>query len=386
MREDAGATDITVTVEDTTVVATDTYVILGVSNDGLNSRFTIRLTNLRIPAGAKKATGTLTLIPIDDDTAEADLSIVISGTAGADKEVKSATITLIDDDKDSENIHLSVDIVELNRFDDATDIAVTATLDGKVLRQATSFVLTIGAHPDLGAKPNDDTNDDDKIDDADATKGNREAQRDLDYTVKLATLTIPKNSASGTATITITPLGRLPGTIRIASPDNDNDPTNGIQIEEGGLTLEPVDIKIKKEVAATADAITLSQETIREDAGETTIELKVTLTSALVEDETVRLVILSDGEALPFGDTVTGTPTRDAHYKLTFGPPLIIPAGASEGTTTFTLTPIDDTVVAARGAIYIQVTIGDISAIKTIVLTDDDANSTNIALTASRPR
>ena len=294
--------------------------------------------------------------------------------------VESATITLIDDDKDSQNIHLSVDIVELNRFDDATDIAVTATLDGKVLRQATSFVLTIGDHPDLGAKPKDTDGDD--LDDEDATKDNREAQRDLDYTVKLATLTIPKNSASGTATITITPLGRLPGTIRIASPDNDNDATNGIQIEESGLTLEPVDIKIKKEVAATADAITLSQETIREDAGETTIELKVTLTSALREDETVRLVILSDGEALPFGDTVTGTPTRDAHYNLAFGPPLIIPAGASEGTTTFTLTPIDDTVVAARGAIYIQVTIGDISAIKTIVLTDDDANSTNIALTA----
>ena len=192
VREDAGATDITVTVEttnDTVVVATDTYVILGVSNDGLNSRFTIRLTNLslRIPAGAKKATGTLTLIPIDDDTAEADLSIVISGTAGADKTVAPATITLIDDDKDSQNIHLSVDIVELNRFDDATDIAVTATLDGKVLRQATSFVLTIGDHPDLGANPTDD---------ADATKGNREAQRDLDYTVKVATLTIPKNSAS----------------------------------------------------------------------------------------------------------------------------------------------------------------------------------------------
>ena len=90
VREDAGATDITVTVETTndTVVATDTYVILGVSNDGLNSRFTIRLTNLslRIPAGAKKATGTLTLIPIDDDKAEEDLPIEISGTAGADKD------------------------------------------------------------------------------------------------------------------------------------------------------------------------------------------------------------------------------------------------------------------------------------------------------------
>ena len=380
VREDAGATDITVTVEttDDTVVATDTYVILGVSNEGFNSRFSIRPAGpIKIPAGAKKATGTLTLIPINDDEVKADLSIEISGTAG--KTVESATITLIDDDKDSQNIHLSVDIVELNRFDDATDIAVTATLDGKVLRQATSFALIIGDHP-LEATPNADIDEDGDMDDADATKDNREAQRDLDYTVKLARLTIPKNSASGTATITITPKSRLPGTIRLEAPDNDA-VAEGIQIEEGGLTLKPVDIKIKKEVAATADAITLSQERIREDAGETTVELKVTLTSALVEDETVRLVILSNGEALPSGDIVTGTPTRDVHYKLTFGPPLIIPAGASEGTTTFTLTPIDDAVVASRGPIYIQVTIGDVSAVKTIAIGDDDANSTNISLT-----
>ena len=380
VREDAGETDITVTVEvtDDVAVATDTYVLLGVSDEGFNSRFTIRLTNLRIPAGAKKATGTLTLIPINDDKVEEDLSIEISGTAG--KAVAPATITLIDDDKESQNIHLSVDIAEINRFDDATDITVTATLDGKVLRQAKSFALIIGDRTDLGASPNTDTDRDGDMDDADATKDNREAQRDLDYTVKLATLTIPRNSASGTATITITPRSRLPGTIRLEAPDNDA-VAEGIQIEDGGLTLKPVDIKIKKEVAATADAITLSQERIREDAGETTIELKVTLTSALRENETVRLVILSNGEALPSGETVTGTPTRDVHYKLTFGPPLIIPAGASEGTTTFTLAPVDDTVVASRGPIYIQVTIGDVSAVKTIAIGDDDANSTNISLT-----
>ena len=382
VREDAGSTDIVVTVEvtDGTAVDADTYVILGVSGEGLNSRFRIRLTALRILAGEKKATGTLTLIPINDDVAEADdLSIEIRGTAG--KNVESAFITLIDDDKDSQNIHLSADIVEVNRFDDATEVVVTATLDGKVLRQATSFSLIIGDHPGLDATPNADTDGDGDMDDDDATKDNREAQRDLDYTVRLTTLTIPRNSASGTATITITPNNRLPGTIRIASPDNDA-VAEGIQIEDGGLTLKPVDIMIKKEVAATADAIALSQEVIREDAGETTIELKVTLTNALVEDEAVRLVILSNGDTLPSGDTVTGTPMRDVHYSLTFGEPLIIPAGASEGTTTFTLTPINDTAVASRGPIYIQVTIGDVSTTKTIAIADDDANSTNISLTA----
>ena len=384
VREDAGETDVEVTVEvtDDTAVDADTYVLLGVSQEGLNRRFYLGLTVLRILAGEKKAMGTLTLIPINDDIIDEDLPIVISGNAGG-KTVESATLTLIDDDKDSKNINLSVDIAELIRFDGETDITVTATLDGKVLNEDTSFSLIIGDHPDLEDDPNTDTDGDGDMDDADATKDNREAQRDVDYTATLATLTIPRKSASGTATITITPRNRLPGTIRMESPDKDTDAdAPGIQIADDGLTINPVDIKIKKEVPATADAITLSQELIREDAGETTIELKVTLTDASVEDETVNLAVLSAGAVLPSGDTVMETPQRDVHYTLAFGPPLTIPAGATEGATTFTITPTNDTDAVQRGTIYIQITVGNLLAIIPIVLADDDTNSMNISLTA----
>ena len=385
VREDAGETDIevTVAVTDDTAVDADTYVLLSISGEGLNTRYLIGLTTLRIPAGEKRATETLTLTPINDDVIDADLPIVISGNAGGGKTVESTTLTLIDDDKDSQNIHLSVDIAELTRFDDATEITVTATLDGKVLSEATSFSLIIGDHPDLASDPNTDLDDDGDMDDDDATKDNREAQRDVDYSVTLASLTIPRNAVSGTATITITPQNQLPGTIRVASPDNDTDAdAPGIQIADDGLTLSPVDIKIKKEVAATADAITLSQESIREDAGETTIEVKVSLTDASVEDETVGLAVLAEGADLPSGDTVTGTPLRDVDYTLVFGESLTIPAGATEGTTTFTITPTNDTDVAAHGSIYIQVTVGAVLAIRTIAIVDDDANSMNISLTA----
>ena len=384
VREDAGATDVEVTVQvaDDTAVDADTNVLLTTSSEGLNSRFRIELTTLRIPVGKKKATETLTFTPINDDIIDEDLPIVLSGNAGS-KTVESTTLTLIDDDKESQNIHLSVDIAELTRFDDATEITVTATLDGKVLSEATSFSLIIGDHPDLASDPNTDIDGDGDMDDADATKDNREAQRDVDYSVTLASLTIPRNAVSGTATITITPQNQLPGTIRVASPDNDTDAdAPGIQIADDGLTLTPVDIKIKKEVAATADAITLSQESIREDAGETTIELKVSLTDASVEDETVGLAVLAAGAVLPSGDTVTGTPLRDVHYTLVFGESLTIPAGATEGTTTFTLTPTNDADAVQRGTIYIQITVADVLATRTIVLADDDSNSMNIALTA----
>ena len=250
VREDAGETDVEVTIEvtDDTAVDADTYVLLGVSQEGLNRRFYMGLTVLRILAGEKKAMGTLTLIPINDDIIDEDLPIVISGNAGG-KTVEPATLTLVDDDKDSKNINLSVDIAELIRFDGETDITVTATLDGKVLNEDTSFSLIIGDHPDLEDDPNTDTDGDGDMDDADATKDNREAQRDVDYTATLATLTIPRKSASGTATITITPRNRLPGTIRVESPDKDTDAdAPGIQIADDGLTINPVDIKIKKEV------------------------------------------------------------------------------------------------------------------------------------------
>ena len=186
VREDAGETEVEVTVEvtDDTAVETDVFVLLGISQEGLNSRFRIRLTVLRIAAGEKRATGTITLFPVNDEIDGADLPITISGNAGT-RTVESTKLTLIDDDKPSQNIDLSADIVELNRSDGATEITVTAALDGKVLRQATSFVLTIGDHPDLEDIPNADTNEDGTIDDADATKDNREAQRDLDYTVDL---------------------------------------------------------------------------------------------------------------------------------------------------------------------------------------------------------
>ena len=385
VREDAGETDIevTVAVTDDTAVDADTYVLLSISGEGLNTRYLIGLATLRIPAGEKRATETLTLTPINDDVIDADLPIEIRGNAGGGKTVESTTLTLIDDDKDSQNINLSVDVAELTRFDDATEITVTATLDGKVLSEATSFSLIIGDHPDLASDPNTDLDGDGDMDDDDATKDNREAQRDVDYSVTLASLTIPRNAVSGTATITITPQNQLPGTIRVASPDNDTDAdAPGIQIADDGLTINPVDIRIKKEVAATADAITLSQESIREDAGATTIEVKVSLTDASVEDETVGLAVLAEGAVLPSGDTVTGTPLRDVDYTLVFGESLTIPAGATEGTTTFTITPTNDTDVAAHGSIYIQVTVGAVLAIRTIAIVDDDANSMNIALTA----
>ena len=92
IREDAGKTDIEVTVEvtDDTAVDADTYVVLTVSFEGSFTRYLIELTTLRIPVGEKKATGTVTLYPVNDDIADEDLPIVLSGHAHGGKTVGSA--------------------------------------------------------------------------------------------------------------------------------------------------------------------------------------------------------------------------------------------------------------------------------------------------------
>ena len=60
VREDAGETDVEVTVQvtDDTAVDADTYVLLSISPEGLNTRYLIGLPTLRIPAGEKRATET----------------------------------------------------------------------------------------------------------------------------------------------------------------------------------------------------------------------------------------------------------------------------------------------------------------------------------------
>ena len=99
--EDAGETDIEITVEvtDDTAVVVDTDVILEFSYEGLNVRFMIQtwLSTLRILAGEKKATGTFTFVPINNNVADNDLFIDIRGHADT-KTVAPTRIILINDD------------------------------------------------------------------------------------------------------------------------------------------------------------------------------------------------------------------------------------------------------------------------------------------------
>ena len=75
MREDAGATDITVKAKVGANVAADTYIALSLASGSdaeLNKRFRIALPNLTIPKDKAEISGTITFTPIatkgTDDT------------------------------------------------------------------------------------------------------------------------------------------------------------------------------------------------------------------------------------------------------------------------------------------------------------------------------
>ena len=169
VREEAGRTEITVTAKNYASnaanaplanVANNTSVNLQPSIDGLNSRFLIELPTLVIPRGDNQVSETIIFTPRDDNlkgndaydegpgtpgtirtdiagnndptNEDDDLLITISGSAGTTA-VQPTTIMLIDNDKASQNIHLTFSQTTLSKRAGATDIEVTAELDGAVI-------------------------------------------------------------------------------------------------------------------------------------------------------------------------------------------------------------------------------------------------------------
>ena len=390
VREDAGETEIEVTAQNyagdpsnTSVetVERDTYVNLGVESlegcsSRLNSRYRITLPTLIIPAGKSEATGAITFIPIDDelkgndthDEGEGtcddspednpgdgdDLVLQITGNAGARKVTTGPRLHLADDDKASTNISLWVSESALSKEAGATDIVVRAELNGKVLTTPLSFNLGIQTEPN-------------------------HAVRDVDYTAtNLGRITIPKNKASGQTTITITPKAQGTGIIRLVGRHSSH-PNIAIGHQQIGLRDPP---------APAIKGLTARPSVIREDQGPTNIELTVELHDALAADAEVLFTMAGNVDDLSGSDAFNeffsdAEPAiRDVHYTATIGG-LTIRQGETVGTTTITLTPIDNERVNSAKAFKLTATVGTTHLLTGIKITDDETTSEHITLEVS---
>ena len=386
VREDAGETEIEVTArnyagDQIETVEKDTYVNLGIESPGgcssrLNSRYRITLPTLIIPAGKSEATGAITFIPIDDelkgndtyDEGEGtcddspednpgdgdDLILQITGNAGAHKVTTGPRLHLIDDDKASTKISLWVSESALSKEAGATDIVVTAKLNGKALTTPLTFNLGIQTEPN-------------------------HAVRDVDYVVtNLGRITIPKNKASGQTTITITPKAQGTGIIRLV----------GWRSSHPNIVIGHQQIELKDPPAAATKGLTARPSVIREDQGPTNIELTVELQEALAADAEVLFTFAADVDKLSGNDALNAffsdaePAVRDVHYTATIDG-LTIRQGETVGKTTLTLTPIDNEQENSAKAFGLTAKVGTTHLLAGIKITDDETTSENITLEVS---
>ena len=375
VREDESTTNIKVTVKGPKVGA-DTYVALSLapeSQEELNRRFSIRLPNLVIPKDKDTVEGTIEFTPLrknakDDNVPDVDLAITIMANSGVD--FGSGMITLIDADKPSTDVDLSFKIkgkdgnpkasVSVSEDEGPIDIEVTATLNGAVQPDALRFALVIDeGHARITA-------------DADPDVG--PALRDVDYiTLSLPSLIIPKRKYEGKTTIRIDPKNQERSDDAVLVGVGASDP----QLK-GGIKVNPGIIKITDTPLASIKGLTASPNIIRENAGETTVDLKVTLTAALPNDEEVFFTIM---DAVDSSDLLDGAEPaeRDVDYTAIVGD-LTIEEGATEGTATLTLTPVDNDDRESALGLLVRAKVGNTNFEAGIKIVDDETPTTNISL------
>ncbi|MCY4603528.1 MAG: putative Ig domain-containing protein, partial [Gemmatimonadetes bacterium] len=165
-------------------------------------------------------------------------------------------------------------------------------------------------------------------------KGAVSAQRDVDYSVIVQPLIIPRGETKGTTTITVTP--------------NNNTTKDGpraftVNARVGNNPLFSTGILITDD-DTTSDSITLevSPAQITEGAGPTAVTVTGTLQGKVFGDNVVLVLVINDdinndGKV----DENDKAATRDLDYTAVLSP-LVIRGGATQGTTTISITPIAD--------------------------------------------
>ena len=174
---------------------------------------------------------------------------------------------------------------------------------------------------------------------------------------------------AATRTLGGTPTAATDGAVEVTyTVTDDNSATATLTFT---ITVNPAPAS---EVAAAG--LTAVPAAIREDAGATAVVLTFTLEAAAAADESVRFTIVAPSEGT--------TAVRDIDYTATLQVLITIPAGATEGTATLTLSPINDDEEEGLKALGVQGTLVSTGeALSTdIEIRDDETPSTSIELSA----
>ena len=326
IRENEGATDITMTVELEKALPKAQRVDFEIT-PGTGTRdehYTVEVTEgLTIPAGDTKGTAMLRVTPIDDSDKNEARTFTVKAKIGDDAtQMKDVEFKITDDETLSENITLKVSPSEIKEDAGETTVTVTGTLDGKVLDADATITLGVDSTPD------------------------KSATRDLDYTLVLRSLTIPQGEITGSTTITVTPMND-------GKADNDEtitlkSLTDNLKNQDGDkITVGSVAIKLKDAATTTTTATTTPATPTGPSFGADALAFEATvgrafstvLPEATGGQGTLRYSVST---ALPAGlsfdaatRTISGTPTMAGLSSVVY---MAFDDDKSGGVTLFTIT------------------------------------------------
>ena len=289
--------------------------------------------SITLPAAALRATGTFTLVPVDDEVVETNETLEVSGTSPL--VVRSTTVTLADDDSPSTAIALSVAPHEASESEGPVEVAVTATLDGSARTVPTRVAVSVagtGAPGRVGFEP-----------------------------VEGFEIVIPAAARTGTSTFTLIPeddaTQEFDETLSVAG--------------ESELPVVPASI-ILRDDDQTSIALTAVPDLVSEGDGATAVTVTAAVVGPLLrEPASVTVTVAGSGDP----DAVDFRPVPD--FSIT------LPAAALRATGTFTLVPVDDEVVETNETLEVSGTSPVVVRSTTVTLADDDPPSTAIALSVA---
>ena len=283
--------------------------------------------DITIPRGASSGTGTFRLRPIRDTAVEGRETIEVAGVAGG-LTVNGTVLTLTDSDA-APAVNLSVSPSIVSEGDGSTAVTVTAAFSpAKTFAEARTVTVSVGGGT--------------------ATSG-------TDYAVVSSfDVTIPRGATRGTGTFRLRPLqdSAVEGQETI-------DVTGGA----GELTVNGAVLTLTDDDAAPAVNLSVGPSSVSEGDGST----PVTVTASFSTDRTfseARTVTVSVGG---------GTATSGADYAAVSSFDITIARGATRGTGTFRLRPMQDKAVEGDETIDIAGVSGDLTVNgAALTLTDDD--------------
>ena len=336
--EDAGATTVTVTATLNDAVrsgATPVTVAVGVTGDAATEGTDYTAVadfTVTIPDGETSGDTTFTLTPTDDEVVEGDETLSVSGTTTVTGfTVTNTAVTLTDDDGSAA---VTIENASANEGD---SITFTVTLD-----KAVQGGLTVTP----------------SFTDGTATAG-------TDYTANTTALTFA-GAASETQTFKV-------ATTEDAVVEGNETFTVGLAVSGTSAPVTATDTATgtitNDDAASTGITLSVSPDSVAEDAGATTVTVTATLNDAVRSGATpVTVAVGVTGDAATEGTDYTAV----ADFTVT------IPDGETSGDTTFTLTPTDDDVVEGDETLSVSgtTTVTGLTVTNTeVTLTDDDGSA-----------